>query len=226
MKAFTIARAFGLFMIPSFASGSSWDYAERTGAQPFKTFPSVMTDSELVRLVNDSSKIEDGKRIAISTITESDSRNNGYFYPRRSASEIEFKWICDSIVKSELSTIPHSTWVKPLPTTLIPAGSGFDHYREAAARLHANILVLYKVDANIYENVKLFGKNTVMAISTIEFMAINISNGTVTASEVVSKKVKIKQEEDEPSESMMDRAKSLAILEAIKEGIRSIKPQL
>jgi hypothetical protein len=44
--------------------------------------------------------------------------------------------------------------------------------------------------------------------------------------EVVSKKLKIQQAEDEPSQSMIDRAKSLAILEAIREGIQALKPQL
>ncbi len=226
MKSHAILLIIGFAIIPSVAGGSSWEYEERTGTQPLRTISSSLTDSDVVRLVNDSGKIAEGKRIAISAIIETDSRNSGYYYPRKSASEIEFRWICDSIVKSELSTISRSTWVKPLPTTLIPSGSGFDHYREAAARLRANILVLYKVDANIYENVKLFGKNTVMAISTIEFMAVNVSNGTITASEVVSKKLKIQQEEDEPSQSMIDRAKSLAILEAIREGIQALKPQL
>lgn len=207
-------------------AAGSWDYSERTQSERLKTITSPLNESDIVRLVNDSSAIATNKRIAISAIVETSNQDKYYYYPKKSASEIEFKWISDSIVKAEMSTISGSIWIKQLPATLIPSGSGFDHYREAAARLRANILLLYKIDANIYENVKMFSKNTVMAISTIEFITLNVSSGTITASEVVSKKVKIQQQEDETSEAMINRAKTMAIIEGLKEGIQKIKPQI
>jgi hypothetical protein len=206
--------------------GSSWDYTDRTESERLKPITTSLSETDIIRLLNDSSKIGSNKRIAISTIAESNSQDRSYYYPRKSASEIEFRWITDSIVKSEIATIPGADWIKPLPSTLIPSGSGFDHYREAAAKLRANILLLYKIDASIYENTKAFSKNTVMAIATIEFISLNVATGTISASEVVSKKVKIQQQDDESSESMLNRAKAMVIIEGLKEGIHRIKPQL
>lgn len=185
-----------------------------------------LSESEIRRLVNDSSAVKTEKRISISAILENTDRDRYYYYPRKSASEIEFKWISDSLVKSEISDVSNATWIKSLPAALIPNGSGFDHYRDAAARMKSNELLLYKVDANIYENYKLFGKNTVMAISTIDFILLNVAEGSIINSVVVSKKVKIQQNENESSDETIFRAKSMAILESLKEGVRMIKPSL
>lgn len=205
----------------------SYEYGNNAQNLRLKARSNDLSDDEIRKLVADSSSIVAGKRITISPIIENSNQERySYYYTRKTASEIEFKWVSDSLVMSELGVIPNSVWIKSLPTALIPNGSGFEHYREAAARMKSNLLLLYKIDANIFENVKLFGKNSAMAISTIEFIILNVAEGSIVNSVVVSKRIKIQQNENESSDEMIFRAKSLAILEGLKEGIQKIKTSL
>jgi len=211
-------------MISNAGSLSKFENLDDTQNPRLKAQSTGLNDIEIKRLVNDTSAISSGKRITISPIIENSNQDRySYYYSRKSASEIEFKWISDSLVLAELETVPNAQWIKSLPAALIPNGSGFEHYRESAARMKSNILLLYKIDANIYENVKLFGKNSAMAISTIDFVVLNVAEGSIINSVVVSKRVKIQQNENESSEEMIYRAKSMAIIEGLKEGISKIK---
>ena len=205
------------------AGDSKFGYDTEIETTPLKPLVAKLGESDISRLVNNAARIDSAKRIVVTGIVESAPKQ---YWQQKTAGEIEFKWVCDSTVGEQLKDIQRSTWTKSLPSILIPEGSGLSHYREAAARMKANILLLYKADANIFENSKLFGPNTVMAISNVEFIALNVESGVVLASRVISNRVKFSQQKEESSAELVARTKGVAILQALREGAAQIKSEL
>lgn len=173
------------------------------------------------KLINFNQKIDTNKKISFIGINSSQDE-----FRNHRKNNLENLWAIDSISASTLSNTQNITWIKKLPSILIPNNASLDDYLDAAAMLKSNILIIYKINANIYEDVAVFGKNSAMAISNIEIIAIDVLNKSIITSQSSMKKSIFKQNDNETSEDFSTRAKNNVILENLKESIEKIKSSI
>jgi hypothetical protein len=87
--------------------------------------------------------------------------------------------------------------VIPLPDFLLPPKRNFGHIRQAAARVQADLLWLYKTECLLTEDHPLFFKDEVEAICTAEVALVDVRTGLIPFSSKATQKIKRSEAKDE-----------------------------
>jgi hypothetical protein len=107
--------------------------------------------------------------------------------------------------------------VTPLPSLMTPRNASIPVLREAAVRMQADLLLVFRINSDIYSRYRMFSKDTVKAFSTCELVLIDIRTGLVPFTKVVTReRLETKQEGDLELSETMRRAEGMAANDALQ----------
>ncbi len=107
--------------------------------------------------------------------------------------------------------------VTPLPSLMTPSRVSIPVLREAAVRMQADLLLVFRVGSDTYSQYRAFAKDKAKAYSTCEFVLLDIRTGLVPFTRVVSReRLELKQPADLDLSETMRRAEQGSAAEALK----------
>lgn len=104
-----------------------------------------------------------------------------------------------------------------LPSLLTPKDSTIPILREAAVRLQADLLLVFRVTSDIYHQYMLFAKDKVKGYATCEVVLLDVRTGLIPFTSVVTREQIVRKESKDLdlSETMM-RAEKEAVLASLQ----------
>ena len=105
-----------------------------------------------------------------------------------------------------------------LPTLLIPEKRTVGHYREAAARYQADLLLIYQVACRTYEKYRLFSRDEAKSYCNVEAVVLDVRTGIVPFTVTVSRDFMTREnKEDLNFRETRARAELKALADALAE---------
>lgn len=210
----------------SMGSTSSRDHQQIT-ASVFEADNKVVSQEAVDKLLSNGFRFDDTLKVAVFKLKNSQTfRYDPYWY---TATEefLDMEQEYFSIVSDSLKASRKVKWVKSIPSILTPKSIVLPNLREAAARLQANVLIIYSVQSDLFTDYKLFAKNEVKAYSTVEMIAFDTRTGIIPISEIkTAKNVQQQTREDANLSEARKRAQKMAIMESLKSVVRQVRDQL
>jgi hypothetical protein len=197
------------------------EYAEKP---PIVTslFPSdqaVLGDEAVARILSSRLELPAKARLALMKFPGSEgwgSRYYGRYYWR----DEEYQRIQQAQIEalsSPLISSDHIAEVTPLPSLMIPQQVSIPALREAAVRLQADLLLVYRVGSDTYSQYRTFAKDKVKAYSTCEVVILDVRTGLVPFTRVISREcLELKQSTDMDVSETRRRAEQASALDALK----------
>lgn len=104
-----------------------------------------------------------------------------------------------------------------LPSLLLPEKLTVPHLREAAARVQADLLFVYRPDCETFHNSRIFRRTNVDAGCTVEAMILDVRSGIVPFNRVVSQALQnARAGDEEPTHALLLRAEVEALAAALR----------
>jgi hypothetical protein len=191
-------------------------------------FPSdqaVLSDEAISRVLG--GKVELPPRTRVAVIKFPDSR----LYGRHYWSDEDFVKVQQQHIEAlstALQGTPQIQHVVPLPSLLTPEKPSIPVLREAAVRVQADLLLVFRIGSDTYWKYRVFAKDKVKAYSTCELVLLDVRTGVVPFTSVVTReRIEEKAASDLDLAETMRRAEQQAAVEALRssaEGlIRSLR---
>jgi hypothetical protein len=136
----------------------------------FRGDQAVLSDQEIARILGTQVNLSDRHRLAILNLSP-DS------FWSQDISEIETKNL-DNLVQA-LKTSPQLTEVRFLPSLLIPEKHSVPYLREAAARLQADLLLVYDARIQSFRRDRFLKPNEVHAQCVADSVLLDVRTGIV-----------------------------------------------
>lgn len=166
----------------------------------FSSDTDVLSNEAVQKILEGTISYPDNIRIVILKIpnTRNDIRYYGYYY-WRSEEYIDLQEEYNTIMTDTFAGNDKIETVKILPSIMIPQKITIPNMREAAVRMQADALVVYKIQSDIFEKFRLFRHNQVKAFATCESFLLDTKSGIIPFSTVITEKYlteKIKDDAD------------------------------
>ncbi|MDR3456030.1 MAG: hypothetical protein P4N60_01180 [Verrucomicrobiae bacterium] len=199
---------------------ASQDYVARE-AVTTSLFPSdqaVLNDEAVAKIL--SSKLELPAKAKLALMKFSDegfgARYYGSFY-WRDEQYLKLQQTQVDALSSALLGSDQITEVTPLPSLMIPKQMSIPVLREAAVRMQADLLLVYRVGSDTYSQYRMFTKDQVKAYSTCEVVLLDVRTGLVPFTRVISReRLEVKQPGDLDLTETMRRAEQASAADALK----------
>ena len=198
---------------------ASADYAAK---EPIATslFPSdlaVMSDEAVARIFSSKLELPAKARVALMKFPAGDgSRDFGRSYWR----DEDYLKLQQSQVDTLAQALQASDQIAeatPLPSLLTPSRVSIPVLREAAVRMQADLLLVFRVGSDTYSQYRTFSKDKAKAYSTCELVLLDVRTGLVPFTRVVSReRLELKQPADLDLSETMRRAEQASAAEALK----------
>lgn len=105
-----------------------------------------------------------------------------------------------------------------LPSLLTPSSPTISVLREAAVRLQAEILLVFRINSDLHVDYAIWGKDKVKAYSTCEAVLLDVKTGLIPFTSVVTREYLTKSGGDGlDTYETTQRAKKTAALESLEE---------
>jgi hypothetical protein len=199
------------------------DYAAK---EPIATslFPSdqaVLGDEAVARIL--SSKVELPAKAKLALMRFPQTRGSRYYgayygsYYWRDEDYIKLQEGQVGALEKALLASEHIAEVVPLPTLMTPNRVSIPVLREAAVRMQAELLLVFRIESDTYSKYRAFAKDTVKAYSTCELVLLDVRTGLVPFTRVVTReRLEAKQSTDLDLSETMRRAEQASAIEALK----------
>ena len=113
--------------------------------------------------------------------------------------------------------------IESIPSLLVPEQPSVPVLREIAVRLQADALLLYRVNGDLYQNVRLFRSDQFKAYATCEAILLDVRTGAIPFTTVVTRECLTQsQDSDLTTSDARRRAEQQAILLALSEMGREV----
>lgn len=96
-----------------------------------------------------------------------------------------------------LEMAPTVTQASFLPALLVPSQRSVAHYREAAARTQADLLLIYQASCRTYEKFRFFRASEAKAFCTVEALLLDVRTGIVPFTSTVTTELVIVESKDD-----------------------------
>jgi hypothetical protein len=199
---------------------ASQEYAAR---EPIVTslFPSdqaILSDAAVAKIL--SSKLELPAKAKLVLMKFSNDRFGARYYG-------SYYWQDEQYVKTQqaqVDTLSRALLasdqifeVTPLPSLMIPSQMSIPVLREAAVRMQADLLLVYRVGSDTYSKYRMFAKDQVKAYSTCEVVLLDVRTGLVPFTRVISRdRLESKQSTDFDLNETMRRAEQESTMDALQ----------
>ncbi len=196
--------------------------AEYAAKDPIATslFPSdqaVMSDEAVARILSSRLELPARAKVALMQFPNAEgSRSYGRYYWR----DEEYLKLQQSQVDTLTQALKASDQiaeVTPLPSLMTPSRVSIPILREAAVRMQADLLLVFRVGSDTYSQYRAFAKDKVKAYSTCELVLLDVRTGLVPFTRVVSReRLELKQAADLDLSETMRRAEQGSAAESLK----------
>lgn len=195
------------------------EYAAR---EPIATslFPSdqaVLSDEAIAKILSSKLELPIRAKVAIMRFPDNEwgSRYYGGDFWR---DEVYLKLQeaqMDTLTKAMLAS-DQVAEVAPLPSLMTPKELSIPVLREAAVRMQADLLLVFRVNSDTYSQYRLFSKDRVKAYSTCELVLLDVRTGLVPFARVISRESEeVKQPGDLDLTETMRRAEQNSAASAL-----------
>ena len=191
-------------------------------------FPSdqaVLSDEAISRVL--AGKVELPPRTRVAIIKFPDSR----LYMRHYWSDEDFVKLQQQHIEALSTALQGASPIQhvvPLPSLMTPGKPSIPVLREAAVRVQADLLLVFRIGSDTYSKSRLFAKDKVKAYSTCELVLLDVRTGVVPFTSLVTReRTEEKTSSDLDLAETMRRAEQQAAVDALRssaeELIRSIR---
>ncbi len=150
----------------------------------FKSDQDVMSDETINRILTSKLQLPPKAKIALMRFQGGlGNENFGYlyrgFYSMYSEDYLRLQQTHVDTLSAHLLTLPRVMEVTPLPSLLTPQSPTVPILREAAVRLQADLLLIYRITTDVYSEYNTFSKDEAKAYSTCEFVLLDVRTGLI-----------------------------------------------
>ncbi len=198
---------------------ASAEYAAREpiASSLFPSDQAVLNDDAVSRILGSKLELPAKARLALMKFPEGEgSRYYGRYYWRNEEYLKLQQSQVDTLTQALLAS-DQIAEVMPLPSLMTPSRISIPVLREAAVRMQADLLLVFRVGSDTYSQYRTFAKDKVKAYSTCELVLLDVRTGLVPFTRVVSReKLELKQPSDLDTSEAMRRAEEISATEALK----------
>jgi len=195
------------------------EYAAR---EPLTTslFPSdqaVLSDDAVGRIL--SSKLELPVKAKVALLKFPDVEGSRYYgrYYWRDEQYLKLQQSQMDTITQALHSSEQVGEVTPLPSLMTPNRVSIPILREAAVRMQADLLLVFRVGSDTYSQYRAFAKDKVKAYSTCELVLLDVRTGLVPFTRVVGREsLELKKPADLDLSETMRRAEQISSAETLK----------
>jgi hypothetical protein len=195
---------------------------EYAAKEPIATslFPSdqaVLGDEAVARILSSKLELPTKAKLALMKFPDTEgSRHYGRSYWRDEEYLKGQQAQVDTLSKALLAS-DHIVEVIPLPSLMTPRQLSLPILREAAVRMQADLLLVFRVGSDTYSQYRTFAKDKVKAYSTCELVLLDVRTALVPFARVVSReRLELKQSNDLELSETMRRAEQASATEALQ----------
>jgi hypothetical protein len=195
--------------------------AEYAAKEPITTslFPSdqaILSDDAVAKILSSRLELPARSKVALMRFPDGEGSRYGRYY-----------WRVEEYLKLQQSQIDTLTQallasdqmveVTPLPALMTPSRVSLPVLREAAVRMQADLLLVFRVGSDTYSQYRAFAKDKVKAYSTCELVLLDVRTGLVPFTRVISReRLELKQSADLDLSETMRRAEEASAADALK----------
>lgn len=142
----------------------------------FSSDHAVISDDEIDRILSTQVVVREGCRVGIVGY-DSPNRSWARWSPelaRMNDASIDF-------LKATLEATVRVREVAVLPALILPRDRTVAHLRQAAARMQADVLLIYSTGTQTYRSRRMWSKDRVKARCVVEALLLDVRSGLVTA---------------------------------------------
>ena len=207
---------------PAYRRIQSDEYQEQATltSSLFKSDQDLLSEEAINRILGSKIVLPQNAKIALMKFPDRTEQGRfsryGYRYSR-SEDYLKLQQSYSDSVTSELLTSSRIAEVIPLPSMMLPKEPSIPILREAAVRLQADLLLVYRITSDIYQEYVLFGKDKVKAYCTCEVVFLDIRTGIIPFTTVVTEdKLVLKEKDDLNIDEASRRAEKLATIGTLR----------
>jgi hypothetical protein len=198
------------------------DYQERPKLESslFSSDQVILSEDAVKRILDTKVDLPKSAKVALIKYEGNDhrvgsSKYYGYYFWRSEEFLKLQQTFIDTVARKLLSS-SSIVEVTPLPSLLLPKDASVPVLREAAVRMQADLLLIFRLTSDIYYDYVLFGKDKAKAYSTCEFVLFDVRTGIIPFTTIVTKeRLEKEQKEDANTDDFMKRAEKKAALTAL-----------
>ena len=155
---------------------------------PVSLFPAdqaILPDAAVAKILASSVQVYEKPKLAIIKFPDQGSQFYGPYYWRNE----DYVKLQESQITALTSPLPLEQLgrVFPLPSLMTPRQMSIPLLREAAVRVQADLLVIYRTHSDTYTRSRAFAKDKVKAYSTCEVVLLDIATGIAPFTTVMTR---------------------------------------
>jgi len=184
----------------------------------FASDEAVLGDEAIKTILSSRLRLPDNAKVALIKFPGSQHGALRYYgsYYWRSEDYLKTQQKYIDAVSDRLSASEDVSEVVLLPSLLTPNDATIPVLREAAVRLQADLLLVYRITSDIYHRSKLFADDEVKAYSTCEAVLLDVRTGIIPFTTVITKEAQAKKEKrDLETAETMRRVESAAVMDSL-----------
>jgi hypothetical protein len=185
-------------------------------------FPSdqnVLGDEAVARILSSKLELPPKAKVALMKFPDAEGWGARYYgrYYWRDENYLKLQQPHVDTLSKALLESDQIVEITPLPSLMTPSRVSIPVLREAAVRMQADLLLVFRVASDTYSQYRTFAKDKVKAYSTCELVLLDVRTGLVPFTRVVSReRLESKQPADLDLTEAMRRAEQASATEALK----------
>jgi hypothetical protein len=201
-------------MMPMMA-GAEYAARESIATSLFPSDQAVLGDEAVARILSSKLELPVKAKLAVMQFPDVEAWESRYYW--RDERYLKLQQAHVDTLSRELLASDQIMEVTPLPSLMTPRQVSIPILREAAVRMQADMLLVYRVGTDTFSQSRLFTKDKVKAYSTCEVVLLDVRTGLVPFTRVVSReRLEAKQPADFDLSETMRRAEELSSADALK----------
>ncbi len=171
-----------------------------------------MDEAALRYLLDAEVVIPSGARVAVLQVPSATERRSSYYgYAER---QVLARQVHLDTLRALLPDVARE--VELLPSLLVSSSPSIDQMRELAVRLQADLLLVYRIEGDLYRNFRVFRSDEFRAYATCEAVLLDVRTGALPFTTVATREYQTrKQDGDLTDGDAQNRAREQAALLAL-----------
>lgn len=186
----------------------------------FNSDQSVISQAAIDTILSSKIIIPENVKLALIKFSGSIDQNSsmyGYGY-WRSESYLKLQQSYVDTLSNRILASDRISSVSVLPSLLTPQNPTIPILREAAVRLQSPLLVVYRINSDIYEEYRAFRANRSKAYATVELVLLDIRTGIIPFTAISTKEYQsTKQKNDITVNDFLRRTEAVAVNRALED---------
>lgn len=184
----------------------------------FKSDQAVMEEEAVRRILESKVNLPANARVAIMKFPGTENTAMRYYgqYYWRVEDYIKAQQEYIDTISKKLIASGRVREASPLPSLLTPHNVSIPVLREAAVRLQADLLLVFRLSSDLYYEARWFKQDEVKAYSTCEIVLLDVRTGIIPFTTIATKdRIEKKSETDQNVSETMRRAEMGAVTDSL-----------